>query len=295
MAHISADRVQDTSTSAGTGNFTVSGTAPSGFRTLSAVMVANDTFYYSIAHQSANEWEVGLGTYTSTANVFSRTTIYSSSNAGSAVNFSAGTKDVFITLAASRTVQSDNSGNVGINTSSPGSTLDVKGTLRLSGAIAGYVGLSPASSAGSTTYTLPTADGSAQQVLTTNGSATLSWTPIVSVIEYVIDGGGSAITTGSKGYLEIPFACTINSWVIVADQSGSIVVDVKRATYSGFPTTSSIAGTNKPTLSSVQKNNSTSLTGWGNTAIVAGDILEFVVDTVATVQRVTVAIKVTRA
>lgn len=69
----------------------------------------------------------------------------------------------------------DSSGNVGIGTSSPGSALDVKGTLRLSGATSGYVGLAPAAAAGSTTYTLPAADGSSGQVLSTNGSGTLSW------------------------------------------------------------------------------------------------------------------------
>ena len=112
MAHVTADRVRDTSTSTSTGNFVVSGTAPSGFRTLSAVLSVNDTFYYAIQSQGANEWEVGIGTYSS-ANTFARTTVLSSSNAGSAVNFSAGTKDVFLTLAAARTIQSDASGSVG--------------------------------------------------------------------------------------------------------------------------------------------------------------------------------------
>jgi hypothetical protein len=111
MAFVTADRVRDTSTTAGSGSFSVSGTAPTGYRTFSAVLSVSDTFYYSIQHQTLNEWEVGLGTYSS-ANTFSRTTIYSSSNAGSAVTFSAGTKDVFITMAASRTPQLDASGNV---------------------------------------------------------------------------------------------------------------------------------------------------------------------------------------
>ena len=111
MAHITADRVRDTTTSTGTGAFTVSGSAPSGYNTFSNVASTSDTFYYAIQHQAASEWEVGLGTYSS-ANTITRTTVYSSSNSGSAVNFSAGTKDIFITLAASRTVQKDASGNI---------------------------------------------------------------------------------------------------------------------------------------------------------------------------------------
>jgi hypothetical protein len=74
----------------------------------------------------------------------------------------------------------DTSGNVGINQTAPGSILDVKGTLRLSGSTSGYVGLSPAAAAGSTTYTLPAADGTNGQVLSTNGSGTLSWQNSVS-------------------------------------------------------------------------------------------------------------------
>jgi len=69
----------------------------------------------------------------------------------------------------------DTSGNFGIGQATPGSKLDVKGTLRLSGSSSGYVGLAPAAAAGSITYTLPSADGTAGQFLKTDGSATLSW------------------------------------------------------------------------------------------------------------------------
>lgn len=66
-------------------------------------------------------------------------------------------------------------GNFGIGTTAPGSKLDVKGTLRLSGSTSGYVGLAPAAAAGSTVYTLPSADGTNGQVLSTNGAGTLTW------------------------------------------------------------------------------------------------------------------------
>lgn len=106
-----------------------------------------------------------------------------------------------------------------------------------------------------------------------------------------IDGGGSVITTGVKGYIQIPFAMTIDAWRIFADISGSIVIDVWNDVYANFPPTvaDSITAGSPPTLSSAQKAEDTTLTGspsWDVT-IVAGDILGFKVDTVATVTRVT--------
>ena len=109
MAFVTADRVLDTSTSTGTGAIVVSGSSPNGYRTFSTVMTTSDTCYYSIQHQTLNEWETGTATYSS-ANTLTRTTIASSSNANAAVNFSAGTKDVSITFLASKSLQTDPSG-----------------------------------------------------------------------------------------------------------------------------------------------------------------------------------------
>jgi hypothetical protein len=133
--------------------------------------------------------------------------------------------------------------------------------------------------------------GSTGQHLVSNGTDAL-WADDEVVINFIIDGGGSAITTGQKGHVEIPFAMTITGWTILADQSGSIVVDVWKDTYALFPPTvaDTIAGTEKPTLSAVQKNQDLSLTTW-TTAVAAGDILAFNVDSAATVTRVVVAIR----
>ena len=110
MAHITADRVRQLSTSTGTGPFTVS-TTFTGFRAFSSVLAVGDTFWYTIAHTSLSEWEVGLGTY-SAANTITRTTVLSSST-GSAVLFSAGDKDVFITAAAGKFLQQNAAGSYG--------------------------------------------------------------------------------------------------------------------------------------------------------------------------------------
>ena len=104
MAFVSADRVSDTTTVTGTGNVTVSGVAPTGYRTLSAVLSVGDTFYYCISDQTNGKWETGTGTYVS-ANVFARTTVLSSSNSGSLVAFTDGTKTVFVTFPAAKMLQ----------------------------------------------------------------------------------------------------------------------------------------------------------------------------------------------
>lgn len=96
MALIRADRVKESSTSTGTGAFTLAG-ADSAYRTFASVCAVADTVYYAIAHKTSNEWEVGLGTYSAT-NTLTRTTVHASSNGNAAVIFSAGTKDVLLAL-----------------------------------------------------------------------------------------------------------------------------------------------------------------------------------------------------
>jgi len=98
MALVLADRVKETTTTTGTGAVTLLG-ASAGFQSFAVVGNANTT-YYTIAGQTGSEWEVGIGTYTASGTTLARTTVFSSSNSGSLVNFSAGTKDVFVTYPA---------------------------------------------------------------------------------------------------------------------------------------------------------------------------------------------------
>jgi hypothetical protein len=100
-ALIQEDRIKETTTTTGTGNVTLAG-AVTGYRTFASVMANGDTCLYCIAAQSGSEWETGIGTFVSATPALARTTVLESSNAGSAVDFSAGTKDVFITLLGSR-------------------------------------------------------------------------------------------------------------------------------------------------------------------------------------------------
>jgi len=100
MALILADRVQETTTTTGTGTVTLAGAA-SGFQSFAAVGDGNST-YYTIT--GGTDWEVGIGAYTSSGTTLSRITVLSSSNSGSLVNFSAGTKNVFVTYPAARAV-----------------------------------------------------------------------------------------------------------------------------------------------------------------------------------------------
>jgi hypothetical protein len=100
MALVLADRVKETTTTTGTGTLTLLG-ASVGFQSFAAVGNGNTT-YYTISSNGGAEYEVGIGTYTSSGTTLSRTTVLTSSNSGSLVNLSAGTKDVFVTYPASK-------------------------------------------------------------------------------------------------------------------------------------------------------------------------------------------------
>jgi hypothetical protein len=161
-------------------------------------MSVNDTCYYLIQGQTTSEWEVGLGTYSS-ANTLTRTTVYSSSNAGAAVTFSAGTKNVFITMVASKSVQIDPSGNT---TSTVNSISN--GTSNVS--IASSNGAVTATTNGSTALTINTSQNATLVGNMAMGSSFLR-NRIINGNMYVAQRAtsatviaGTAVPTASTGY-----------------------------------------------------------------------------------------------
>ena len=111
MALVVKDRVKETTTSTGTGAISLAGAQPN-FRTFSSVLSNADTTYYAIIDNTNLAFEVGLGTYASSGNTITRTTVLSSSNSNSAVDFSAGTKDVILTYPADKAVYEESDGSV---------------------------------------------------------------------------------------------------------------------------------------------------------------------------------------
>lgn len=159
--------------------------------------------------------------------------------------------------------------------------------------------------------------GGAYKITATSGAFTAEWTWVgvgtaseydfTDVQDYidnatnqagigiVIDNNGIALGTGVKGDLVIPFNCNITEWTLLADQTGSIVFDIWKDSYANFPPTvaDTITGSAKPTISSGTKGQSSTLTGW-TVACSAGDILRLNVDSVSTIQRVTLFLNLER-
>jgi hypothetical protein len=224
MALVLADRVRETTTTVGTGTVTLGG-AVVGYQSFSVVGNGNTT-YYCIAAQGVSEWEVGLGTYSSSGSTLARTTVLSSSNGGSAVNFSAGTKDVFVTYPSERSVYSDGtniipdnaatllaiSGGTGQSSYVVGDILYASTTTALSkladvatgnAIISGGVGVAPSyGKIGLTTHVsgvLPAANGGTGQSssFTANGVVYASSTSALATGSALTFNGTNLTTTGS--------------------------------------------------------------------------------------------------
>ena len=111
MALVVADRVQETTSTTSTSNYVLLGAA-AGYQSFGAVLANGDTTYYAITNDT--DWEVGIGTYSTTGPTLARTTILASSNGGSAVSWGVGVKNIFISYAASKSVYLDASGNLSV-------------------------------------------------------------------------------------------------------------------------------------------------------------------------------------
>jgi hypothetical protein len=200
MAFVLADRVKDTTTTTGTGTITLSGVAPIGYISFNAgIGNANDTYYTITA---GSEFEVGIGTYTNSGTTLSRTTVLSSSNAGSLVNFSAGTKDVFVTYPAKRSVNLDTTSGITIGNNLLALTnTGVMTSPNLATAV-GFKGLPQNAQNGA--YTLALAD-MGDHVYSVNSGAQTITIPTNASVAFPI---GSAITIVNNGTTAITFTTT---------------------------------------------------------------------------------------
>jgi hypothetical protein len=179
----------------------------------------------------------------------------------------------------------------------------------LSGLSAGTVYFVDDDTSGLLTATEPTDPGDVSKPALLASSATAGYVivamrgivvpaapdPGLSAIEVVIDGALATIQPGVKAYVEVPFACEIEAVTMLADASGSIVVDVWRDTYANYPPTNadSITAGAVPTISSSTKSRDATLTGW-STSLAEGDVLAFNVDSATTVTLLTLSLLVRR-
>jgi hypothetical protein len=110
-------------------------------------------------------------------------------------------------------------------------------------------------------------------------------------IEFIIDAGGSVITTGVKGDIEVSFGGTILSWTLLADQTGDIAIDIWKDSYGNYPPTAgdSITAGTPPSMSSAIKQQSSNLLGWNQT-IIPGSIYRFNVNSVSAIRRATLSL-----
>ncbi len=127
MAFVINDRIKETTTTTGTGAFALGG-AVQGFETFGSGIGNNNTTYYGIFNPGTTEFEVGLGTLSSDSSTMARTTVISSSNSDNAVNFSAGTKDIFCTLPASKAAVADANDNTNFTGNVSASAVNITNT-----------------------------------------------------------------------------------------------------------------------------------------------------------------------
>jgi len=216
MALVLKDRVQETTTTTGTGTITLAG-AVSGFQSFSAIGNGN-TCYYAIV--GGTEWEVGLGTYTSSGTTLSRDTILESSNGGTAVNFSAGTKNVFVTYPAEKSIYQNASGVVNLTSTDVTTALgytpvtDAR-TLTVNGTTYDLTANRTWSVGTVTSASVVSANGFAGTVATATSTPAITLT---TTITGLLKGNGTAISAASSGTDYAP--ATSGSSILYGNGSG---------------------------------------------------------------------------
>ena len=124
------------------------------------------------------------------------------------------------------------------------------------------------------------------------GIALANTADLTRTINYVVDNGSRPMTTGNKGYLTIDVTGIIESWILVADNDGTLEVDLRKCTFADYPNVTSICGGNTPKIINTNKNTDITLSGW-NTTLNAGDIIQFeVINTTVSLSNFAIALKV---
>lgn len=174
---------------------------------------------------------------------------------------------------------------------SPGVVYTVSGSpITTSGTFA----LSLVNQSANTIFAGPTSGGATAPTFRSIVTADLPANGKIRSFGISVDGAGSAVTTGVKGYFMVPYACTITGWTLLGDVSGSMVMDVWKDTYANYPPTvaDTITGADKPTISASTKGQNLTLTLW-TTAVSAGDTFGYNVDSCSTITKATLVIQAT--
>jgi hypothetical protein len=261
MALVLLDRVRELTTTTGTGTITLNG-AVSGFQAFSVIGNGNST-YYTIYHQSTGAWEVGIGTYTSSGNTLSRTTVLSSSNGGALVSFTTGSKDVFVTYPAGRSVYKDTANTYTVQNAFD--TLTANTATLASGTVNSVptIGTDIANKAYVDTLSTglhihaPVLVASTSNLTATyaNGGTTPTWTTITS---------NSEIATGSVHGL------SVGAVIVFANVGASGLTAGTAYFVKSTPTTTSITVSlilNGPTVTTLVNNTGYSITSRANAGV----------------------------
>jgi hypothetical protein len=211
MALKLGDRVRETTATTGTGNITLGG-AVAGFTSFSSVLSNSDTTFYAMI--GSNQWEVGVGTYVSASNIIQRTTVLASSNNGSLVNFTSGTKNVILTQPAERSVYVDGVNVAAANSATIPNSLLANSTITINGvtiALGGSSSVVPAPNP-LVNYTLTggtLTDNITQGTVVTANSA-------FDALRITQDGAGNAFVVEDASNPDgSPFVVTANGSVVV--------------------------------------------------------------------------------